>query len=187
MTSDNEIKTAAKCMKMLVLFCIEKQYCTESEGKEVIDQFWKSCSNFQGNKIAEGLNELKNQRYWNNLGEEKIDVNSKKRSSQEAGFNSDDDGDDFDDDDSDYEETINTDFPLTLEKVTKEGWIFSTGFYDEENNNREILVRLPDTLRKMGKKGMSISCMALGKLKNGVWAPFNPYDNEYACANVYPD
>jgi hypothetical protein len=67
------------------------------------------------------------------------------------------------------------------------GWIFSTGFYDEENKNREILVRLPDTLRKMGKKGMSISCMALGKLKNGVWAPFNPYDNEYACANVYPD
>lgn len=189
MSSDKERQAAAKGMKMLVLFCIEKQYCSASEGNNVIDEFWKSCSNFKGETIVAELNRLKREGYWKILAQEDDEIHSKKRPFKEAGLE--DDNDEYNDE---YEETINSEFPMTVSKITKEGWIFSdsSGYFndfddfdDAVKKEKEILLRLPQVVGKLGKEGMSISCMSLGRTRS-IWSPFNPYDEDSACANVYP-
>ena len=182
--SDKERQDVAKGMKMLILFCVKQQYCTKDRGKQVIDGFWKSCSNFQGKKISDELSRLKSQGYWNKLQ----DNHSKKRSFKEAGLDSDEE-DDINEEDNDYDEfewedTAHSELPMTVKKITDEGWIFNK-YSDEFKFENEILLRLPEAVRKLGKKGMSISCMSL-RLKNGIWSPFNPFDEKSACANVYP-
>lgn len=59
MSDDKDRQDAAKAMKSLILFCIKKEYCTEIRGKQVISDFWESCSNFQGEKIAKNFVDLK--------------------------------------------------------------------------------------------------------------------------------
>jgi hypothetical protein len=84
--------------------------------------------------------------------------------------------------------------PMEVKQVTEDSWIFQKPrrysgyeFYDEHDDSTDegIPLRLPPEVAKLGKKGMTISCMHL-KCREGVWSPFDPYgDADQVCANVY--
>ena len=200
-SSDTYRLSASKCFKTLVLFCVDRFGYDKSEAKLILDDL-KVSGNFQGQRIGRELDKLKKEGYWINLEKEEIlkrtqigngtDVGSK-RTVIEAELDGVEEKKNSNEDE--FEDVYDNDFGWKVnEKITKEGWVFKLPCYDGDFINgkyipnteqKYALLKLPEKVCKLGRKGMRISCMCLG-LRNGIWSPFSSYDGESACANVYP-
>ena len=200
-SSDSYRQAAANCMTALLVFCVDKFGYNKDDAKDKIDSL-KVCKNFQGEKICRELAKLKSEGYWDSLREDVVSVGSKRPL---------DDKDHEDDDESvvsndmnDYESVWHDEMGMRVININNEGWLFHDGRRRSINTHESddesiplklpanesvpsILLKLPAKVRKLGRKGMSISCMGLG-LRKGIWSPFNYYnsDDDYVCANVYP-
>jgi hypothetical protein len=65
---------------------------------------------------------------------------------------------------------------------------YLSGCEDEDRHSDGVSMRLILDIGGISsaRNGcMPISCMNL-RLDNGIWSPFNPYDDSTVCANVYP-
>jgi len=177
--SENEKRRCYTVMSKLVDFLCENNYISAQERKDS-KSCLTTCRAIDADKIVRALQKLFVGGYWKTLeGQEE----------REPSVQAVDDEYPYDDDD--FEDRVKSQLPMRVMEVTKEGWIFDTPFDDcgsysnAKSRDRVLLVRLPEQVAKLGRAGMEISCLNL-KFRRGIWSPYNPYDDSYVCANIYP-
>lgn len=72
---------------------------------------------------------------------------------------------------------------VIVEQVLNDGWVVKCDD-DEDGEEGQVLLKLPENVAKMGMKGMSLSGLQMG-LRNGIWRPVQR-DEACCMSSAYP-
>jgi len=161
-----ERKVTVLCMMELVSFLVAKRYLTDGEEADRVISLISPGFTLESDTIQQKLNELWANDYWRKLLKEKA---SSKRAKTDNS------------DEPNVGKKLEPEMPWIVEKITSEGWLLSN------YHAPTVEVLLPDDVRKLGVEYMSISCMKVVYIGNGIWEPSGAYgSDEMVCANIYP-
>jgi hypothetical protein len=179
--SDEEKDVCYPLMKELTDF-LHQHGVMNAEDHKDLQELIEICHAIRCGRIHEALSELQASEYWKKLEEAKVPASEDENGSTDR-----------------FDEIVECDYEMKVEKVTKDGWVFEKPVAKHYNSDsscppppkkqcmeNDILVRLPPAVALLGRDGMHFTCMNLG-YRGGVWTPFHSFGEEkMVCANVYP-
>lgn len=182
-------------MSKLTDYLFEKGH-VDAERKKEIKREITLCRSVNGEKIVRALQKLYDEGYWMSLERAVAEEEENDGEPTAKKQRTDDASDEEDFYSEEAEDGVGDELPMEVKEVTEDTWIFKKpceyggyrgyGSGDESDGDDDgIPVKLPEEVAKLGKKGMTISCMNL-RCRRGVWSPYSPYDDSQVCANVYP-